>query len=46
MGQLVDEVKKYSRIALDTNIFIYLLERHPNYGEEVKEVNYRPFPPR
>jgi hypothetical protein len=26
MGQLVDEVKKYSRIALDTNLFIYLLK--------------------
>ncbi len=38
MGGLVNELRKYSRIALDTNTLIYLLERHPFYGPEVKEV--------
>lgn len=38
MGRLVDEVKKYNRIAFDTNILIYLFEKHQVYGSEVKEV--------
>ena len=38
MGGLVNELRKYNRISLDTNTLIYLLERHPIYGPEVKEV--------
>lgn len=38
MGRLADEVRKYNRIAFDTNALIYLLEKHQIYGSEVKEV--------
>lgn len=38
MGGLVDEIRKYNRIAFDTNIVIYLFEKHQVYGPEVKEV--------
>ncbi|MBA1336030.1 MAG: hypothetical protein HPY66_1851 [Firmicutes bacterium] len=38
MGRLADEVRKYKRIAFDTNTLIYLLEKHQVYGPEVKEV--------
>ena len=38
MGRLVDFIKQYKRVALDTNLFIYLLEKHPIYGEDVKEL--------
>jgi predicted nucleic acid-binding protein len=26
----------YRRIAMDTNLFIYAFEQHPDYGETVK----------
>jgi hypothetical protein len=31
MGRLEEYIKRFSRIAIDTNSFIYLMERHPKY---------------
>jgi len=38
MGRLEDEIKHFSRIAIDTNAFIYLMERHPKYFDVVREL--------
>ncbi|CCJ33449.1 type II toxin-antitoxin system VapC family toxin [Caloramator australicus] len=38
MGKLVDKLKNYSRIAIDTNSFIYLMERNEKYFNEVREM--------
>jgi predicted nucleic acid-binding protein len=38
VGGLAAEARKYSRIAFDTNAVIYLFEKHPMYGTEIKEV--------
>ena len=38
MGRLEDEIKRFSRIAIDTNAFIYLMERHPKYFNVVREL--------
>lgn len=29
MGRLTDDIKKYKRVAMDTNLFVYLMESHP-----------------
>ena len=28
MGQITEKMKKYKKIAFDTNLFIYLIEKH------------------
>ena len=38
MGRLEDKIKRFSRIAIDTNAFIYLMERHPKYFDVVREL--------
>jgi predicted nucleic acid-binding protein len=38
VGGLVEETRKYHRIAFDTNAVIYLFEKHQIYGPEIKEV--------
>lgn len=38
MGQIIKELKKYNRVLIDTNLFIYLMEKHPQYFELAKEV--------
>jgi len=38
MGRLEDDIKRFSRIAIDTNAFIYLMERHPKYFDVVREL--------
>ncbi|SPF46275.1 PilT protein domain protein [Candidatus Desulfosporosinus infrequens] len=38
MGRLEDDIKRFSRIAIDTNAFIYLMERHPKYFTIVREL--------
>lgn len=38
MGRLEADIKRYSRIAIDTNAFIYLMERHPKYFTIVREL--------
>lgn len=38
MGFLKEELKKYKKISLDTNTFIYLMERHPLYLNSVTEI--------
>lgn len=38
MGQIAKELKKYNRVLIDTNLFIYLMEKHPQYFELAKEV--------
>ena len=38
MGRLEDDIKRFSRIAIDTNALIYLMERHPKYFTIVREL--------
>ncbi len=38
MGRLEETIKQFSRIAIDTNSFIYLMERHPKYFKLVREL--------
>jgi len=38
MGRLENEIKRFSRIAIDTNAFIYLMERHTEYFNVVREL--------
>jgi hypothetical protein len=38
VGGLVEETRKYHRIAFDTNAVIYLFEKHQIYGPEIKEI--------
>ncbi|WP_234122422.1 type II toxin-antitoxin system VapC family toxin [Clostridium hydrogenum] len=38
MGQIGEELKKYKRILIDTNLFIYLMEKHPQYFDIAKDV--------
>jgi len=38
MGRLEDDIKRFSRIAIDTNAFIYLIERHTEYFNVVREL--------
>ncbi|OPJ64019.1 type II toxin-antitoxin system VapC family toxin [Clostridium oryzae] len=38
MGRLGDELKKYQRILIDTNLFIYLMEKHPQYFQVAREI--------
>ena len=33
-----EALSAYQRIALDTNLFIYAFEQHPEYGEPVKTI--------
>lgn len=33
-----EALSAYKRIALDTNLFIYAFEQHPQYGETVKAI--------
>jgi predicted nucleic acid-binding protein len=35
---LREKLSVYKRIALDTNLFIYAFEQHPQYGETVKAI--------
>jgi predicted nucleic acid-binding protein len=38
MGRLEETLKKYHQVALDTNLFIYIMEKHPQYFEPTREV--------
>lgn len=38
MGRLEEHLKRSSRIAIDTNSLIYLMERHPKYFNIVHEL--------
>jgi predicted nucleic acid-binding protein len=38
MGRIGEELKKYKRILIDTNLFIYLMEKHPQYFEVARDV--------
>jgi predicted nucleic acid-binding protein len=38
MGQVAEDLKKYKRIAFDTNLFIYLMEKHEKYFDAVKSI--------
>ncbi|OGO81850.1 MAG: hypothetical protein A2Y21_01620 [Clostridiales bacterium GWC2_40_7] len=38
MGQITEELKKYKRIAFDTNLFIYLMEKHQKYFDLAKSI--------
>jgi predicted nucleic acid-binding protein len=38
MGRLEDELKQYKRVLIDTNLFIYLMEKHPKYFQVAKEI--------
>jgi len=38
MGRLEEDIKRFSRIAIDTNAFIYLMEKHPIYFDVVREL--------
>lgn len=38
MGQITEELKKYKRIAFDTNLFIYLMEKHQKYFDVAKSI--------
>jgi len=38
MGRLAEELKQYRTIAIDTNLFIYLMEKHPVYFNIAIEV--------
>lgn len=38
MGRLGDELRNYQRVAIDTNLFIYIMEKHPQYMEMAKEI--------
>lgn len=38
MGQIGEDLKKYKRILIDTNLFIYLMEKHPQYFDVAREV--------
>ncbi|GBF34048.1 hypothetical protein DCCM_3159 [Desulfocucumis palustris] len=38
MGRLIERVKKYKNIAIDTNSFIYLMEKHPRYLVAAREL--------
>lgn len=38
MGRLENDIKRFSRIAIDTNAFIYLMEKHPKYFNVVSQL--------
>jgi len=38
MARIIEELKKYKRILVDTNLFIYLMEKNPQYFECSREV--------
>ena len=38
MGKLQQKLKECNCIAIDTNLFIYLVEKNPNYAEAAKYV--------
>lgn len=38
MGRLEDKIKQYDCIAIDTNSFIYLMERNPIFFNVVREL--------
>ena len=38
MGRLIEQLKKYKRIGLDTNTFIYLMEKHTEYYPICSEI--------
>lgn len=35
MGTVIEKIKHYKTVALDTNLLIYLMEKHPVYLDEV-----------
>jgi rRNA-processing protein FCF1 len=38
MGRIGEEVKRYNRVLIDTNLFIYLMEKHPQYFDIAREI--------
>jgi predicted nucleic acid-binding protein len=38
MGNLKEDLRNYSTIAIDTNLFVYLMEKHPEYLENVSVI--------
>lgn len=38
MGQITEELRKYKRISFDTNLFIYLMEKHERYFDAVRSI--------
>jgi len=38
MGNLKGDIRNYSTIAIDTNLFVYLMEKHPEYLENVSVI--------
>lgn len=38
MGQLGESIKRFRRVSIDTNLFVYLMERNRDYFDSVKEL--------
>lgn len=38
MGRLADSIKTYKSVAIDTNLFVYLMEKHPQYFKAAREL--------
>jgi predicted nucleic acid-binding protein len=38
VGRLTEELKVHKRVAIDTNLFIYLMEKHPDYFIIAREI--------